>query len=67
MSADRNIDHGDNSCSAGGTFSELAGALDAAAALTDGCDAADGVGVAGAVADGAPADGDAVEGNVAGV
>jgi hypothetical protein len=58
MSADRNIDHGDNSCGMASAFSELGVAFDAGAALADDCGAADG-----GVADDDPAEGDIAEGD----
>jgi len=58
MSADRNIDHGDNSCGTVGAFSEAGVALEAGAAAVDGCDAADGI------ADGDVANGDVADGGV---
>jgi hypothetical protein len=64
MSADKNIDHGDNSCGTVGAFSEAGVALEAGAAAVDGCDATEDGGIAdGDVANGDVADGGVTEGD----
>jgi hypothetical protein len=64
MSADKNIDHGDNSCGTVGAFSEAGVALEAGAAAADGCDATEDGGIAdGDVANGGVVNGDVTEGD----